>query len=102
MSQIEISEAQLNLMHLIERARSGEEVTLAEQGRALARILPVADDDATAKPPRRLGVAEGKFQLPDDFDAPLPDDVLALFYEGPLFPGDPLPDGYYGDARDKK
>ena len=98
MSQIEVSVAQANLRDVIERARGGENVTLVDQGRAVARVLPILDERAAAKPPRRLGVAEGKFVVPDDFDAPLPDDVLELFYEGPIFPEVPTPNG---DPKDR-
>lgn len=89
MSQVEISEAAVDLPGLIERVRGGEDVVLAERGQAVARLLPVVDEAAKTKPPRLLGVAEGKFTIPDDFDAPLPDDILALFYEGPIFPDEP-------------
>ena len=29
---------------------------------------------------RKLGGLEGRFTVPDDFDDPLPDEILALFY----------------------
>jgi hypothetical protein len=41
----------------------------AETGHAVAASAPV----------RRFGTLAGKFVVPDDFDAPLPDDVLASF-----------------------
>jgi hypothetical protein len=31
------------------------------------------------KPQRVIGQDDGLFEVPDDFDAPLPDEVLALF-----------------------
>jgi prevent-host-death family protein len=86
MSQIEVEAAAEDLPGLIARARSGEEVVLVESGREVAKLVPVS---AEAEPPtRQLGLARGKWDVPEDFDAPLPDDVLALFYEGPLFPSD--------------
>lgn len=91
MSQVEIVDAAADLQALVERVRGGEDVALAESGRVLARIVP-ADSEAVLKPPRRLGLAAGQFTLPEDFDAPLPDDVLALFYDGPIFPEPVQPD----------
>ena len=44
-------------------------------GRPLVRGTPVEP----APVPRTLGTAKGDFVVPDDFDAPLPDDVLAEF-----------------------
>lgn len=85
MIEIEIGEAAQDLYAIVEQARGGEEIALVESGRVLARIVPV-DEKPVVKSPRRLGLAAGQFTLPDDFDSPLPDDVLALFYDGPIFP----------------
>jgi antitoxin (DNA-binding transcriptional repressor) of toxin-antitoxin stability system len=84
MSQIDVKAAAEDLPGLIARACAGEEVVLVESGREVVKLVPVA---LPAEPPaRKLGLARGKWDLPDDFDAPLPENVLALFYEGPLFP----------------
>ncbi len=56
-------------------------MVIVEGGQEIAKLVPVKRKQIV-----RLGVAEGKYKVPDDFDAPLPDDVLALFYEGTLFP----------------
>jgi hypothetical protein len=43
----------------------------------------VLEEDVKGEPPagrqRRFGTMAGQFVVPDDFDAPLPDDVLAAF-----------------------
>lgn len=127
MSQVEVTDAAADLAGLIARARDGEEVVLIEEGHAVARLIAVSgpaaerdprvlgrpegvsrDPDSVDAPypaPRRLGVAEGKFKVPDDFDAPLPDDLLDLFYNGPLFPPDPKTAGTtprgHEDGRDE-
>lgn len=33
----------------------------------------------TLEEPRPFGLCAGEFTVPDDFDAPLPEDLLALF-----------------------
>jgi antitoxin (DNA-binding transcriptional repressor) of toxin-antitoxin stability system len=76
MSHIEIEAAAKDLHGLVNRARSGEEVVLIEDGREVAKLVPVAQDAAGDLPPRRLGIARGEWKIPEDFDAPLPD---ALF-----------------------
>lgn len=55
-----------------------EAVQLSETRRALVTIL---DDspEPNGKPLRPFGLCSGEFVVPDDFDAPLPDEVLALF-----------------------
>ena len=88
MSQVEIEGA--DLKSLVERARGGEDVTLAQGGRAIARIVLVPDT-AEVLPKRRLGLARGKWTVPDDFDAPLSEEELALFYDSPIFPDGPPP-----------
>lgn len=41
---------------------------------------PVAPaEESAAKPLRPIGLAEGEFVVPDDFDAPLPEDILRHF-----------------------
>jgi prevent-host-death family protein len=82
MSQIDIDAAAADLHGLVARARSGEDVVLVADGQEVVRLVPVAPRHQEV----RLGLAEGRWKVPDDFDAPLPDDVLALFYDGPLFP----------------
>ena len=92
MSQVEIGEADF-LSGLVERAQAGEDVVLSRRGQTVARIVAVVDRDvaAPAVGRRQLGRLAGKWTVPDDFDAPLPDDVLALFHDGPLFPDEPTP-----------
>jgi prevent-host-death family protein len=84
MSQVEIGEAGPRLRDLIERARAGEDVVLTDGGRECARILPLdrtgpPGPDAPIHHPVTLGRLQGRFRVPDDFDAPLPDDLLDLF-----------------------
>ncbi len=76
MSQVEIADADLRT--LVERACGGEDVTLVERGRELARIVPIPAA-AAADTPRVLGRLRGQFKVPDDFDRPLPDDILDMF-----------------------
>ena len=72
---INIHEAKTNLSRLLEKVAAGEEIIIAKAGKPIARLVPLV-----GKPKRRkLGVFKGELNVPDDFDAPLPDDVLALF-----------------------
>lgn len=69
-----IHEAKTHLSRLLKRVEGGEEVVIARAGRAVARLVPVARG---AK--RVLGEDKGRVFIADDFDAPLPDDILADF-----------------------
>jgi prevent-host-death family protein len=78
MKTVNIHDAKTHLSRLLRRVAAGEEVVIAKAGKPLARLVPVA---GTAGP-RVLGAQSGRIVVADDFDAPLPPDVLADF-EGP-------------------
>jgi prevent-host-death family protein len=69
MQRVSIEEAKTNLPDLIEAAVKGEEVVIAEDGRHLVRLVPVAG----AKPRPRFGSAEGLVVMSDDFEEALED-----------------------------
>lgn len=75
MKTVNIHEAKTQLSRLIERVERGEEVIIARAGTPVARLLPFAPRGSA----RELGVDEGRLDIPADFDAPLPPDVLADF-----------------------
>jgi prevent-host-death family protein len=75
MDTINIHEAKTHLSRYLENVRSGDEVVIAKAGTPIARLVPIAKE----KGPRKLGKLKGKLKVPADFDAPLPDDVLAAF-----------------------
>ena len=66
MATYNVLEAKTHLSRLIDDVESGREVEilLARNGKPVVRIVPLAP----ATEPRRLGLAEGKFEIPDDFD----------------------------------
>ena len=72
---VNIYEAKTHLSRLVQEAASGHDVLIARAGRAVARLTRL--EKSTRK--RRLGVLDGKFKIPDDFNRPLPDDVLRAF-----------------------
>lgn len=72
-----IHEAKTHFSKLIEKARLGEDVIVAKAGKPVVRIVPV---DAPKKQ-RQPGSARGMFTMADDFDEPLPPEMLKAFYE---------------------
>ena len=72
MAEVTVHEAKTHLSRLLRRVAAGEEIIIARSGKPVARLVPAG----TA---RRFGQDEGKFDVPDDFDAPLPDDILRAF-----------------------
>lgn len=73
---IGMHEAKSTLSQLVQRAAAGETILIGPHGRADAKLVAV---DAPVRAKRRIGILKGKMNLPKDFDAPLPDDVLRTF-----------------------
>ncbi len=73
MGVFNIHAAKTQLSRLLDAAAAGEEVIIARAGKPVARLVPIS----RAKQPRRLGTLAGKLDVPDDFDVPLPDEIIA-------------------------
>jgi prevent-host-death family protein len=71
-------EAKTNLSQLVDRAAAGEEIIIAKNGVPWARLMPLAAQDL----PRQPGGWEGQVYIAEDFDSPLPDEVLQAFLGG--------------------
>ncbi|MDR5703950.1 MAG: type II toxin-antitoxin system Phd/YefM family antitoxin [Armatimonadota bacterium] len=78
MRKVNIHEAKTHLSRLVEQASAGEEIVLAKAGKPVARLVPLV----APRPRRKLGLLAGRFTVPDDFDAPLPEEVLEDFEGG--------------------
>ena len=77
--QVNIYEAKTRLSELVEQARRGETIIIAKAGTPMARLVPLHGE------PRRcirFGLMKGEIEIANDFDAPLPEDVLADFEGG--------------------
>lgn len=72
---VNIHEAKTHLSRLVDEVASGKEVIIAKAGKPMARLGPVT---AAAKK-KKLGLLKSKIKVTSDFNAPLPDDVLATF-----------------------
>ena len=82
--KVNIHKAKTNLSRLVDRAAAGEEIVLARNGEPVARLVALE----ASRPARQPGQLAGKIQIADDFDAPLPADLLAEFYGGGIEPAE--------------
>jgi prevent-host-death family protein len=75
MKMINIHAAKTHLSSLVEQAAAGEEIVIAKAGKPVARLV------ALERPAfgRAFGAPEGRIHAHEDFDAPLPPDVLKDF-----------------------
>jgi prevent-host-death family protein len=78
MRKVNIYEAKTQLSRLVDEAASGRDVVIARAGRPVARLTRLAKAGGR----RRLGVLDGRFRIPDDFNRPLPDEILRRFEGG--------------------
>jgi prevent-host-death family protein len=75
MKAVNTHEAKTHLSRLLRRVAAGEEITIANRGVPVALLVPVP----TEKPVRKLGIFGDTIKIADDFDAPLPDEILDAF-----------------------
>ena len=75
MKIVNIHEAGTHLWRPLVRAAAGEDVVIAGAGRPIARLVPVGPPMGERIP----GSQKGKVIVPDDFDAPLPEEIPAEF-----------------------
>jgi len=74
MKTVNIHEAKTHLSRLLRRVLRGEEIIIARAGIPVARLSPIPTHRE-----RVFGADRGLFVVPDDFNAPLPDDLQSAF-----------------------
>ncbi|MGI9037428.1 MAG: type II toxin-antitoxin system Phd/YefM family antitoxin [Gemmatimonadota bacterium] len=78
MKIVNTHEAKTHLSRLLKRVAAGEVIVIARAGKPVARLVPLEDGGHV----RELGFVREGLRIGDDFDAPLPADVLRTFYGG--------------------
>jgi prevent-host-death family protein len=78
MKSVNVHQAKTNFSKLLARVERGEEVVIARAGQPVARLVAFAVPSSVPT----LGADRGVFAVSDDFDAPLPADVLEAFEGG--------------------
>ncbi len=68
MQTVSVHEAKTHLSKLLRNVSNGEEVIITNGGKPVAKLT------AFKKPRRQLGDMKGQFTIPEDFDAPMPDE----------------------------
>lgn len=87
---ITVDDVQNDLTKLLSRVRGGsEEIIIEEGGQPVARLSPIAcdgdgsvDGNGIPKTGKRVpGSHKGLFVVPDDFNDPLPDEIVDAWYQ---------------------
>ena len=72
---VNVHEAKTHLSRLLDRVSQGEEIVIARAGRPVARLVPAREQPERREP----GSASGQVVVGEDFNAPLPEEVLEAF-----------------------
>lgn len=78
MKSVNVHQAKTNFSKLLAKVERGEEVVIARAGEPVARLVAFRVPSIVPT----LGADRGVFAVSDDFDAPLPADVLEAFEGG--------------------
>jgi len=76
MVQVSVEEIQRNLSAYLQRVEAGETLVILRAGHPVAEMKPIMTSAKTLRP---FGLCAGEFTIPEDFDAPLPEDILNAF-----------------------
>lgn len=72
---VNIHEAKTHFSQLVDAAAAGREIFIAKAGKPVAKLVSLQEKTSKVK----FGVLKGKLRLAEDFDAPLPEDIIDLF-----------------------
>lgn len=76
MITMSIEDIQRDLARYLQQVEEGQTVVILRAGQPVAEIRPLAP---IANGPRPFGLCSGQFSVPDDFDDPLPEEILRQF-----------------------
>lgn len=72
---VTVDEIQRDPLKYLRQVEAGETLVIVRSDKAIAELRPIASN----KQLRPFGLCSGDFTVPDDFDAPLPEDILSAF-----------------------
>lgn len=72
---VNIHEAKTHFSELVNAASKGKEILIAKAGQPVAKLVALQEKKTKV----RFGIMKGKIKIAEDFDGPLPDDLLDLF-----------------------
>jgi prevent-host-death family protein len=74
--QLNVHEAKTHFSKLVDAAMAGEEIVIAKAGKPAAKLVHYRTE---TRKTIRFGVMKGEIEIAADFDAPLPDEIVANF-----------------------
>jgi prevent-host-death family protein len=76
MVSVTADEIQRDPSKYLRKVEAGETVIIVQADKAIAELRPISSSGKQLRP---FGLCAGEFTVPDDFDAPLPEELLNAF-----------------------
>lgn len=76
MLNVTIDEIQRDPLKYLRQVEAGETFVILQADKPIAELRPISSKSKQLRP---FGLCAGEFTVPDDFDAPLPEEVLSVF-----------------------
>lgn len=81
---VNIHEAKTHLSRLVEEAAKGESFVIAKAGKPMVKVIRLDAEESPVNPEpvrkQRIGMLEGMYEVPDDFDTMFQAEIEAMFY----------------------
>lgn len=75
MLKITVDEIQRDPLKYLHQVEAGESFVIVQADKPIAELKPITP----SRQLRPFGLCAGEFTIPDDFDAPLPEEILKAF-----------------------
>lgn len=72
---VTVDDLQRDPLQYLRRVEAGETIVIIRQDKAIAELKPITTNNQL----RPFGLCTGEFVVPNDFDDPLPEDMLRAF-----------------------
>jgi antitoxin (DNA-binding transcriptional repressor) of toxin-antitoxin stability system len=76
---VNIEDMARDLLTFLQLVEKGETLVIMKTGKPVAELRPIFSSPITLRP---FGLCAGEFTVPDDFDDPLPEEIIQEFEGG--------------------
>ena len=76
MLKVSVDEIQRDPLKYLHKVEAGESFVIVQADKPIAELRPITPIHKQLRP---FGLCAGEFTVPDDFDAPLPEEILSAF-----------------------
>lgn len=74
--QVSVEEMERDLLAYLQLVENGETLVIVKMGKPVAELRPIFSSPMKLRP---FGLCVGEFTVPDDFDDPLPEEIIQEF-----------------------